>query len=76
LADQAGLAVFGIGEHRKKEFLDSATSVTGRCPDIYASQCGNSTYRCRHGAGLQKLLPNTQIIQQKAKGYWLFHFLR
>lgn len=27
LADQAGLAVFGIGEHHKKEFLDSATAV-------------------------------------------------
>ncbi|MGY3212186.1 LLM class flavin-dependent oxidoreductase [Mucilaginibacter sp. HD30] len=27
LADQAGLAVFGIGEHHKKEFLDSATVV-------------------------------------------------
>lgn len=27
LADQAGLDVFGIGEHHKKEFLDSATSV-------------------------------------------------
>ena len=24
LADQAGLDVFGIGEHHKKEFLDSA----------------------------------------------------
>jgi probable LLM family oxidoreductase len=27
LADQAGLDVFGIGEHHKKEFLDSATEV-------------------------------------------------
>ncbi|HEK20294.1 LLM class flavin-dependent oxidoreductase [Mucilaginibacter sp.] len=27
LADQAGLDVFGIGEHHKKEFLDSATAV-------------------------------------------------
>ena len=27
LADQAGLDVFGIGEHHKKEFLDSATVV-------------------------------------------------
>lgn len=27
LADQAGLHVFGIGEHHKKEFLDSATDV-------------------------------------------------
>lgn len=27
LADQAGLHVFGIGEHHKKEFLDSATVV-------------------------------------------------
>ena len=27
LADQAGLAVFGIGEHHKKQFLDSATVV-------------------------------------------------
>src|SRR6186713_1415023 len=27
LADQAGLTVFGIGEHHKKEFLDSATAV-------------------------------------------------
>jgi len=27
LADQAGLHVFGIGEHHKKEFLDSATAV-------------------------------------------------
>ncbi|MBF4485451.1 LLM class flavin-dependent oxidoreductase [Flavobacterium sp. CSZ] len=27
LADQAGLEVFGIGEHHKKEFLDSATAV-------------------------------------------------
>ncbi|HWZ03452.1 MAG TPA: LLM class flavin-dependent oxidoreductase [Mucilaginibacter sp.] len=26
-ADQAGLDVFGIGEHHRKEFLDSATSV-------------------------------------------------
>jgi probable LLM family oxidoreductase len=26
-ADRAGLAVFGIGEHHKKEFLDSAPSV-------------------------------------------------
>src|ERR1700742_442281 len=26
-ADQAGLDVFGIGEHHKKEFLDSATVV-------------------------------------------------
>jgi probable LLM family oxidoreductase len=26
-ADQAGLDVFGIGEHHKKEFLDSATAV-------------------------------------------------
>ena len=27
LADQAGLAVFGIGEHHRKEFLDSAPSI-------------------------------------------------
>ena len=27
LADQVGLDVFGIGEHHKKEFLDSATVV-------------------------------------------------
>ena len=27
LADEAGLDVFGIGEHHKKEFLDSATVV-------------------------------------------------
>ena len=27
LADQAGLDVFGIGEHHKKEFLDSSTAV-------------------------------------------------
>ncbi|EHQ29530.1 LLM class flavin-dependent oxidoreductase [Mucilaginibacter paludis] len=27
LADQTGLDVFGIGEHHKKEFLDSATAV-------------------------------------------------
>lgn len=27
IADQAGLDVFGIGEHHKKEFLDSATDV-------------------------------------------------
>ncbi|RYF84435.1 MAG: LLM class flavin-dependent oxidoreductase, partial [Chitinophagaceae bacterium] len=27
LADQAGLDVFGIGEHHKKSFLDSATAV-------------------------------------------------
>jgi probable LLM family oxidoreductase len=26
-ADQAGLDIFGIGEHHKKEFLDSATAV-------------------------------------------------
>ncbi len=26
-ADQAGLAIFGIGEHHKKEFLDSAPAV-------------------------------------------------
>src|SRR5690606_8910106 len=26
-ADEAGLAVFGIGEHHKKEFLDSALAV-------------------------------------------------
>lgn len=27
MADQAGLDVFGIGEHHKKEFLDSAPAV-------------------------------------------------
>ncbi|OKS84514.1 LLM class flavin-dependent oxidoreductase [Mucilaginibacter polytrichastri] len=27
LADQVGLDVFGIGEHHKKEFLDSATAI-------------------------------------------------
>lgn len=27
LADEAGLAVFGIGEHHRKEFLDSATGI-------------------------------------------------
>ena len=27
LADEAGLAVFGIGEHHKKEFLDSAPAI-------------------------------------------------
>lgn len=27
LADQAGLAVFGVGEHHRKEFLDSAPAV-------------------------------------------------
>ncbi|WP_258137828.1 LLM class flavin-dependent oxidoreductase [Mucilaginibacter phenanthrenivorans] len=27
LADQVGLDGFGIGEHHKKEFLDSATAV-------------------------------------------------
>src|SRR5690606_14605477 len=26
-ADQAGLSVYGIGEHHKKEFLDSAPAV-------------------------------------------------
>lgn len=27
LADQVGLDIFGIGEHHKKEFLNSATAV-------------------------------------------------
>ena len=27
VADEAGLDVFGIGEHHRKEFLDSATAV-------------------------------------------------
>src|SRR5258708_24227492 len=28
LADQAGLDVFGVGEHHRREFLDSAPAVT------------------------------------------------
>lgn len=39
-ADQAGLAIYGIGEHHKKEFLDSAPSVilaaaAGRTQNIH-----------------------------------------
>ena len=41
LADQAGLDVFGIGEHHKKEFLDSATVVilaaAAQGPNAYVS---------------------------------------
>ena len=31
LADEVGLDVFGIGQHFRKEFLDSATSVILGC---------------------------------------------
>lgn len=29
-ADQAGLSVFGIGEHHRREFFDSAATTTAR----------------------------------------------
>ena len=30
-ADQIGLDVFGVGEHHRREFLDSATAVVLSC---------------------------------------------
>ena len=42
-ADKIGLDVFGIGEHHRREFLDSAPAV------ILAGQCANKThtsYQC------------------------------
>lgn len=32
LADQAGLNIFGVGEHHRKEYLDSAPLFSGRLP--------------------------------------------
>ena len=47
LADEVGLDLFGIGEHHRAEFLDSAPVV------ILAAAAGShpehSTYKCSHG---------------------------
>lgn len=48
LADQVGLDVFGIGEHHKKEFLDSATEV------ILAAAAGR-TKRIKLGSAVSVL---------------------
>src|SRR2546427_276409 len=50
-ADQVGLDVFGVGEHHRKEFLDSAPAVilaaaacldrTGRVPAAFAGSVGD-----------------------------------
>jgi probable LLM family oxidoreductase len=48
LADEVGLDVFGIGEHHKKEFLDSATAV------ILAAAAGR-TKRIRLGSAVTVL---------------------
>ena len=45
-ADQVGLDVFGIGEHYRKEFLDSAPAI------ILAAAASNKTNnfnQCSHG---------------------------
>ena len=38
-ADKIGLDVFGIGEHHRREFLDSAPAVI-----LAACSCANKTY--------------------------------
>ena len=46
-ADQIGLDVFGIGEHHRQEFLDSAPAVILSC-----GSCANEThtsYECCNG---------------------------
>jgi probable LLM family oxidoreductase len=47
-ADQAGLDVFGIGEHHKKEFLDSA-------PDVILAAAASRTRRIRLGSAVKVL---------------------
>ena len=47
-ADECGLDVFGIGEHHRKEFLDSAphiilTAAAVRTKKYQAHQCRNRT---------------------------------
>lgn len=47
-ADQAGLDVYGIGEHHKKEFLDSA-------PEVILSAAAAKTNRIRLGSAVKVL---------------------
>lgn len=48
MADQAGLDFFGIGEHHKKEFLDSA-------PDVILAAAAARTKRLRLGSAVKVL---------------------
>ena len=56
-ADQVGLDVFGVGEHHRKEFLDSAPPVilaaaAMRTKQYQADECGDGVERGRSGAGV------------------------
>ena len=57
LADEVGLDAFGIGEHHRQEFLDSAPPRhpgRGGCSNQAdpPNQCGDRTQRGRSGPGI------------------------
>ena len=57
LADEVGLDAFGVGEHHRAEFLDSAPAMilaaaASRTKQITADQCGDGAERGGPGAGV------------------------
>ena len=59
-ADKIGLDVFGIGEHHRREFLDSAPAIilaaAARANKTYTSyQCSNSTEWSRPSKGVSRI---------------------
>ena len=60
-ADKIGLDVFGIGEHHRREFLDSAPAIIlscGSCANAThtAYQCSNSTECSRPSKSVSRIL--------------------
>ena len=70
-ADQIGLDVFGIGEHHRREFLDSAPAVILAAARVYAThtsyQCSNSIKCCRPVRVFQEFTTLDLLSQGRAE---------
>ena len=79
-ADQIGLDVFGIGEHHRREFLDSAPLSS--CSSTYADKT-HPSYKCCNGSecsrpstGISRIRnPGSSVARPGGDGCgsWLFH---
>ena len=80
-ADQIGLDVFGVGEHHRREFLDSAPSVIlgagGRANAMHTShQCRDGTECHRPSTGVSRIRnPGSSVARPGGDGCgpWLIH---
>ena len=80
-ADQIGLDVFGIGEHHRSEFLDSAPAVilaaAARANETHTSyQCSNGTECRRPSTGISRIRNLGSFVTRSGGdgcGPWLIH---